>query len=148
MYPNATHLGFVVPDIDKAISETLTRFGLDKTKVVVRTSFKVSGGIYNGKKVDFSTQVSLIELGNMHIEFFQPTSGSSPYADQLKQHPEGSLHHVAFAVPSIADQLIKERALIPSLRIVLDAKIGSNGRYLYVDGVLPGLLVEYIQTST
>ena len=49
---------------------------------------------------------------------------------------------------SIDQQLEAARRAHPSLTVVLDAQIeGGRGRYVYVDGVMPGILVEYVELA-
>jgi catechol 2,3-dioxygenase-like lactoylglutathione lyase family enzyme len=146
IYPNLAHIAFVVKDLDQAVHDAAARFGFDEAKVPPKTRVDVADALYRGKKVSFSADFCLVELGNTQLEFIQPVSGPSPYADALKGKASAVLHHAAFVVPSIDEQLARARQQNPALTVVLDAKLAqADLRYVYVDGVLPGILVEYIQ---
>lgn len=147
VYPALAHVGWVVGDIDQAIRNTQAQFGVAPANVVLRMTLPITGATYQGRKVDYTIELCLIEMGNTQLEFIRPVSGTSPYADVLRAHPEGVAHHLAFAVPSIKQRLAEARATNPAVRVVLDAAIGPSARYVYVSGVVPGVLVEFIQTG-
>jgi len=147
VYPAVAHVGWVVGDIDLAIRNAQAQFGIASSNVVLRMTLPIVGATYQGRKVDYTIELCLVEMGNTQLEFIRPVRGTSPYADVLRAHPEGVAHHLAFSVPSIDQRLAQARAANPRVRVVLDAAIGPSARYVYVSGIVPGILVEFIQTG-
>ena len=56
-------------------------------------------GSYYGKPGSFSFHLYMAASGETLIELIQPVSGQSIYQDFLDKHPEGGVHHIAYAVP-------------------------------------------------
>jgi len=146
-FPALQHVGIIVGDMDKALADVRVRFGLDPSRVIVRQTVQVTDALYQGRKVDYAFEVSLVELGNSQIEYIRPISGPSPYADALARAPGGSIHHLAFATPSVDRAFARVHADNPATKVVLDAHIAGGIHYIYVDGVIPGTLVEYVESA-
>jgi catechol 2,3-dioxygenase-like lactoylglutathione lyase family enzyme len=147
-FPAIAHVGIVVTDLDQAVTDATARFGLKPASPTASNTVEVTNALYQGKTVSYAFKVALLDVGNTQIEFIQPVRGPSPYSDALRSHPEGFAHHVAFAVPSIGEQLTRERKISSNLNVVLDAQIPAyHVHYVYVSGVLPGILVEFVETG-
>jgi hypothetical protein len=142
--PKLAHIGIVVDDAAAAANATIRRFQLPPTALVTDVVNEVHGAVYKGKTVDFSAIFKIVDTGNTRIEYIQPLTGHSPYADAIAQG-SAKVHHMAYVVPSIDEELANLRANGGPVDVILDAPIGHIGRYVYVDGVVPGLLVEFIQ---
>lgn len=143
--PQVTHVAWVVPDLDRALADAAAQTGTAGANVVFRRVLTVEQGRYKGKPANFSADFALVEMGNTQFEFIQPLTGVSPYSDALKGHRGGVLHHVAFTVAGLDRQIETARRANPAARVVLDAHLkGLNARYVYMSGVLPDTLVEFI----
>jgi len=142
-YPNLDHVGFVVKDADTAMRDVLARFGLDPAKADCITG-RVTGS-YEGNDVSYSGKFCMVDIGDRRLEFIEPVgSDPSPYLDALRARGD-AMHHVAFMVPSIDARLERDRQHNPALHVVQDARLEGLGRYVYVEGVIPGTLVEYAE---
>lgn len=143
--PQVTHVAWVVPDLDKALADAAAQMGPSAANVVFRRVLIVEQGRYKGRPAKFSADFALVEMGNTQFEFIQPLTGVSPYSDALKGRRGAVLHHVAFTVPALDRQIEAARTANPAARVVLDAQLkGLNARYVYMSGVLPDTLVEFI----
>ena len=145
VYPDMDHVGFVVKDAGKAVQDTLTRFGLAQAKGNCITGHVT--GQYGGKNTSYSAKFCMVEIGDKRLEFIEPIgSDPSPYLDTLRAKGD-TVHHLAFMVPSIDARLDLDRKKNPALNVVQDARLSEVGRYVYVDGIVPGTLVEYGQPA-
>ena len=145
VYPAVTHVAWVVPDLDQALSQSARQLGTGPADVVFRRVLTVDKGTYLGRPARFSADFALIELGNTQFEFIQPLTGTSPYSDALKGRKGAVLHHIAFVVPSLDGQITHAHASNADAKVVLDAHLkGMDARYVYMSGVLPDTLVEFI----
>ena len=150
-YPNLNHVGVVVRDIDKAERDNSNRFGL--SAIARRFTLHIENALYQGKTVTFSAEFGFIELGNTMLELIQPLGNDpSPYLDALQERggEEGegeNTHHLAYLVPSIDKQLEEARkANAVPLPVLFDAKLPDwMGRYVYVDGLVHGVLIELME---
>ena len=144
-YPQLTHVAWVVPNLDKALADSAAQLGTKPANLVFRRVLTVDRGTYQGRPAHFSAEFALLELGNTQFEFIQPLTGTSPYSDALKGHRGAVMHHLAFTVPDLDGQIAAARRANPQARVVLDAHLkGFDARYVYMSGVMPGTLVEFI----
>ena len=145
-YPKLNHVGIVVRDIDQASRDNSNRFGLNA--VFRRITLHIENALYQGKTVTFSAEFGFIELGNTMLELIQPLGNDpTPYLDALQERGENT-HHLAYVVPSIDEHLKMARKSNAPLSVILDAKLpGGMGRYVYVDGLLHGVLTELIELA-
>jgi methylmalonyl-CoA/ethylmalonyl-CoA epimerase len=80
------HVGYVVPDLDRAIAFFTDTLGL-------RLDRRGDAGPGMG----FEVAVFRLGDGTTGIELIKPTTDSGPFADFLRANPAGALHHVAYA---------------------------------------------------
>lgn len=148
-FPAIYHLGFVVPDIE-ATRETNGAF-LGAVEFYRHFSMEVPDVEYRGRVVTYTADVAFYDSGNIRVELIQPTGpGPSPYHDHLAASGgKGGVHHVAYLVESIDEHLARARAGGGEPRLVLEAPLpAGNGRYAYYDGLLEGIVVEFIERHT
>jgi len=91
------HIALVVRDIDKAVAY-----------------FKSLGIAVEGREVKFpeaepAIRAKFIQVGPTPLEFIQPVRGPSSYREFLDNKGEG-LHHVAFAVADLDEEVKKLKA--------------------------------------
>ncbi|HJU33903.1 MAG TPA: VOC family protein [Nitrososphaera sp.] len=147
-YPNLNHVGVVIRDIDQAERDNSNRFGL--SAITRRFTLHVEDAHYQGKTVTFSAEFGFIELGNTMLELIQPLGNDpSPYLDALQGRGGGgveNIHHLAYLVPSIDEHLEMARKSDAPLSVLFDAKLPDwMGRYVYVDGLVHGVLIELME---
>lgn len=132
---NLSHISIVVPDLDAAI-ETMHRVhGL--------TSASIMENLQQGVRLAY------IDLGNSKIELMQPLTAESPVGRFLAKHPGGGLHHVAFGVDQIADEI--DALTKKGLRVLGDGKPAYNVHGQQIAFVYPadffGSLLELEQNA-
>ncbi|HLY76311.1 MAG TPA: methylmalonyl-CoA epimerase, partial [Thermoplasmata archaeon] len=92
-----------------------------------------------------SVRVAFLEAGPTHIELLEPTGPDSPVGRFLESRGEG-IHHVAFAVPSVNEQL---SALLARGERVIDraGRPGARGRVVGFahPAAFGGVLVEFVE---
>jgi methylmalonyl-CoA/ethylmalonyl-CoA epimerase len=145
-YPNLNHVGVVVRDIDQAARDNSNRFGL--SAIARRFTLHIENALYRGKTISFSAEFGFIELGNTMLELIQPLGKDpSPYLDALQERGgEENIHHLAYLVPSIDEHLEMARKSNTPLSALFDAKLPDwMGRYVYVEGLVHGVLVELME---
>ena len=79
------HVGYVVPDLDKAAGFYTDTLGLKVDRRV--------------ESAPMGLEIIAFRLGDgsTGIELMKPTTDSGPFADFLRANPNGALHHVAYA---------------------------------------------------
>jgi hypothetical protein len=135
------HVGYVVPDAQAAITELLSRHEFADSREAYDVAW--DNATFHGEPCSFAAHYHFISLGNTDIEVIEPRGGSSPYTEFLDSGGAG-VHHLAFVVASIDEHLIAT----PAAAVLLDAQLPPNGRFVYVHGLLQGILVELIQPAT
>jgi hypothetical protein len=145
-YPNLNHVGTVVRDIDQAGRDNSKYFGL--SPIATRFKLRIENALYRGKTVTFSAEFGFVELGNTMLELIQPLGNDpSPYLDALQERGGGeNTHHLAYLVPSIDEHLEMARESNAPLSVLFDAKLPDlMGRYVYIDGLVHGVLIELME---
>lgn len=79
------HVGFVVPDLDKAIDFYTGVLGL-----------KLDRRSDAGPGMGFEVAVFRLGDGSTGVELMKPTTDTGAFAEFLRANPNGALHHVAF----------------------------------------------------
>jgi catechol 2,3-dioxygenase-like lactoylglutathione lyase family enzyme len=145
-YPRLNHVGIVVSDMAEVGRDVAARFGLPG--IVRRETLRFADAVYRGTRISFAADFGYVELGNTSLELIQPIgSEPSPYRDVLEERGV-SMHHLAYVVPSIEQRLLTARQAGAPVSIVLDGQIpAGQGRFIYVDGLVPGALVELLEYS-
>ncbi|HEX2038073.1 MAG TPA: VOC family protein [Chloroflexota bacterium] len=86
------HVGYVVPDLDRAISFYRDTLGLQLDR---------RGDA--GPGMGFEVAVFRLGDGATGIELIKPTTDSGPFADFLRANPAGGLHHVAYTAGPLTE---------------------------------------------
>ena len=146
VYPKLSHVGIIVGNMDEADRELAARFGLPR--VVRRATLYFEDAMYRGARISFGADFGYVEMGNTSLELIQPIGNeASPYREIVDQRG-ASVHHLAYVVPSIEQRLFTARAAGAPVSLVLDGKIpDGQGRFVYVEGLIPGTLVELLELS-
>lgn len=90
------HIGYVVPDLDRAISFFTETLGvkLDRRAMAPELGLEVAAFRFGD--------------GSQGMELMKPVTDSGPFADFLKANPAGALHHVAYKVPKPLVDAVEE----------------------------------------
>lgn len=146
LYPDVHHFAFVFTDIEAALAQYERFFA--GSRVIYRGVVETRGNTYRGAETQYAMDLAFVDIGNTVVELFQPIGHArSPYHDFLRDNPAGGLHHVGYTVDSIDDRLASVRAGGGAPRVIHEGLL-DNGllrRYVYVDGLLPGTLVELME---
>jgi methylmalonyl-CoA/ethylmalonyl-CoA epimerase len=130
------HIGYVVPDTGTAIAELQSRHALPQSRGTYDKTWE--GALFRGEPTTFSARYTFLSLGNTDIEIIEPRGGG-PYREFLGSG--SGVHHLAFVVGSIDEHL----AAVPDATVLLDARIPPDGRFVYAENILQGVLTELIQ---
>ena len=139
--PEMDHVGIIVKDADKAAMDMETRFG---AKIINRETIEFPKVIYKGNRLSYSAYFVFVDMGNTKIGFIQPDFNvPSPYLDILNEKGEYA-HHFCFLVKSTQEYIEKFRVDNPGMRIIAEAQAQSakGGDMVYIEGVIPGILIE------
>jgi methylmalonyl-CoA/ethylmalonyl-CoA epimerase len=139
--PALLHVGIVVPDMDSAAADFERLWGVE---TIDRQEMSFENSVYNGQTTTINATYGFIRSGASEVELIEPGEGVSPYSDFLAEHSEG-IHHLAYIVDAIDPYLEQIRAAGHDPRLLLDAPIPEDGRFVYVDGVAAGTVVELIE---
>jgi methylmalonyl-CoA/ethylmalonyl-CoA epimerase len=96
IYGHVTHVGWVVRDLDVVLAHW-KRIGI--TDVATPITREFPGVMYRGKPTTVTVRSAVARVGDMTIEWVQPTGGRSLATEYLDRRGEG-IHRVAYAVPS------------------------------------------------
>lgn len=101
-----THVGLVVPNLDKAAKDFTEIFGLElKTPSVMPGSLVFAADFKGDLKAKPKTVTYKISE-TLSVELLEPTGGKSPWRDFLDSTGGvGGLHHIAFAAKGIDQYL-------------------------------------------
>jgi methylmalonyl-CoA/ethylmalonyl-CoA epimerase len=79
------HVGYVVPDLEKAAAFFEETLGVKRDRKVAAPALGLDVIAFR------------LNAEGAGIELMKPTTDSGPFADFLKANPSGGLHHVAYA---------------------------------------------------
>lgn len=135
------HIGYVVADAGAEITGLQSRHGFPDSRGTFDATW--DNALFHGKPTTFSARYRFLSAGNTDIEVIEPRGGHSPYSEFLASGGAG-VHHLAFVVGSIDEHL----TAAPDATVLLDARLQPDGRFVYVEDMLRGVLVELIQLPT
>ncbi|MRI32267.1 hypothetical protein EOPP23_04570 [Endozoicomonas sp. OPT23] len=125
--PPVAHIGFVVPDLEKALEQYRPLFG-DFQKHEVQ----LPPLIFHGKEQRSAINVAIGKSGETEIELIQPVSGNAPHHEFIASGGNG-MHHLGFFVDDI--DAVVEKAKAYGYEDYWSARFGQGGwTYLKRDG--------------
>lgn len=153
IYGHVTHLGWVVRDLDAAVAHW-RRIGI--ADVGEPTTRELAGIMYRGQPTTVHVRAAEARIGDMRIEWIQPTGGGkNAYTEFLTTRGDG-VHHVTYAVPGEA-RFEEEVASFEKLGVAV-VQSGSwqghhgTGLFAYLDTAAQGggmtLALRYDPDST
>jgi methylmalonyl-CoA/ethylmalonyl-CoA epimerase len=91
MIKKIDHLGIAVRSLDDAVAYYERALGLKCERREEVASQKV--------------RTAFFTVGDVHLELLEPTDPESPIAKYLEKNPAGGIHHIAFCVDQLEQQL-------------------------------------------
>jgi methylmalonyl-CoA/ethylmalonyl-CoA epimerase len=135
-----TQIGLVVEDVEKAARAYSQFFGLDTLPIHMTEPQEQAKTMYHGRPTPARAKMAFIALEDITIELIEPIDGPSTWRDFLDKNSPGGVHHIAFEVKGL-DEQIKLLEQNGAALIQRGQWTGGNGgRYAYLDTV-PGLAV-------
>ena len=90
------HVGYVVPDLDKAAAFFTETLGMQIEKRVA------------APQMGLEIVAFRLGSGETGIELMKPVTDSGAFADFLKANPNGALHHVAYATAKPLTEMVEQ----------------------------------------
>lgn len=138
-------VALVVSDLDAALRRHDEIFGATRWRI--HTFGPHGRHEYYGRPTSFSLRLALNDE-SPQTELIQPLEGDSIHRDWLADGREG-LHHVAFAVPSVAQAVESMAELgcpVMQAGTGFGARGDGDGAYAYIDATAAlGVIVEPIE---
>lgn len=143
--PPVHHIGMVVRDRDRTLASLAATAGFGP-------AFPFEGifpdaVLANGEK-GLSLKGAFVWMRNTAFEIVEPLDDRSPHAEFLRERGEG-LHHLAYWVDSVRDEIAKMRAGGTDPTIVVDGTgPGNDVPWCYLEGdMIGGALIELIERN-
>jgi methylmalonyl-CoA/ethylmalonyl-CoA epimerase len=89
MLDRLSHVSIVVPDLEAAAARLAATYGMVAGEILVNQEQGV--------------RITYVTLANAKIELMQPLALETPLGKFLQRNPGGGLHHISFAVESVAE---------------------------------------------
>lgn len=97
---NVYQIGFVVPDIHKAMGFFKDKLGVPEFLFIERP--ELQDETFLGKPAPLRLHLAFGWCGDTQIELVQPISGVSTYSKFLEHNPQGGMHHYGIEVADYA----------------------------------------------
>ncbi|OLO25813.1 hypothetical protein PZ61_0235865 [Streptomyces sp. MNU77] len=136
-------LGFVVPDIEAAMAYWSEVLGVGPFFYLPKSAIRSL--TYQGRETDVASSTALAQCGGVQIELVQQRNDApSAYADFLRDHPTGGLHHLGRFV-SDYDAAVAE-STAAGRQVIQEGSSSDRIRFCYVGGPgRPGMPLELIE---
>lgn len=102
--PPADQVGFVVPDMEVALTLYEPMFG-----EFTAMDAPLQGAVLRGQSEDCELRLAFAKSGDLEIELIQPLSGKSPHQEFLDAGGNG-MHHLRFRVDDHDAMVVKAQA--------------------------------------
>jgi len=97
---NVFQIGFVVPDIHRAMSFFKEKLGVPEFLFIEKP--ELQDETYLGEAAPLGLHLAFGWCGDTQVELVQPRSGVSTYSKFLDHNPQGGMHHYGIEVPDYA----------------------------------------------
>jgi methylmalonyl-CoA/ethylmalonyl-CoA epimerase len=140
--PSVHHVGLVVRNRERTLAALCALFG----RGAFRTEVPFPPARFRTGIDTAHLHLGFVWTGGMLVEVIEPLDDVSVQGRFLKDHGDG-LHHLAFVVPSIVDQLAAFG--VRHADLLADGTItGNEVKWAYVDdGIVPGVVIELIEQN-
>jgi len=139
-----TQIGLIVHDIEEAIQVWSLLLGVPPPDIQVTDPIEVAHTEYQHRPTPARARLAFFQMGQVTLELIEPVGEPSTWHDQLSTHGQ-SLHHIAFEVKGMANQI----ALLAEhgLELIQRGEY-TGGRYAYLDGQQRfGTIVELLEND-
>lgn len=139
-------IGFVVPDLDRAMEAYWHRFGIGPWRIYSYGSPLVKGTTYRGQQEDYHIRIALAEVNGLVIELIQHLDGNTVHKEFLERAGKG-VQHLGLFVENL-DLAVKEMQQAGFKVVQAGCGYGArgDGAYAYVDTEEElGVMYELIQ---
>jgi methylmalonyl-CoA/ethylmalonyl-CoA epimerase len=135
-------LGFVVPDLDRAMEHWTGNVGVGPFYVL--SHIKFAEALYRGQPTDADISVAVAQWGEVQVELIQQFNDSPSIYSHFPYRAQGGLQHVGVMTRSVQEDLDKLRPLgIEPVQLGSTAN-GIRFAYLSTDQH-PGGMIELIE---
>jgi len=132
-FGNLFHIGMVVRDCAAAQEDLRARLGAGPF-LGTGDEAVFDKVLVHGKPVPVRLKIAFCALGGVIVELLEPLDDRSPHAAFLAERGEG-MHHLAFVVADLDEQLAAVRAANPQVSLLIDGTgPGNPWRWVYLDG--------------
>jgi methylmalonyl-CoA/ethylmalonyl-CoA epimerase len=139
-----TQIGLVVSNIKETVQAWSALLGVPAPEIQVTDTVDVAHTEYRQQSTPARAKLAFFHLGQVDLELIEPIGEPSTWRDQLEAHGS-SLHHIAFHVKGMPDQL---EALAAHGLPLLQRGDYTGGRYAYLDGTERyGLILELLEND-
>jgi methylmalonyl-CoA/ethylmalonyl-CoA epimerase len=139
-------VGFVVPDLERAVEQYWHLFGIGPWHFYTYGKPLVKHMTYHGEPADYKMRIALANTGDMRIELIEALEGDTVYADFIREHGYG-IHHMAVLVEDIQSAIAQAEEA--GLSMIMDGAgfgLDGDGHYAYLDTEgLIGTTLELVQ---
>jgi catechol 2,3-dioxygenase-like lactoylglutathione lyase family enzyme len=97
---NVFQIGFVVPDIRKAMAFFKDTLGVPEFLFIEKP--ELEDETYLGKPAPLRLHLAFGWCGETQVELIQPIAGVSTYSKFLDLNPQGGMHHYGIEIPDYA----------------------------------------------
>lgn len=135
-------LGFVVPDLERAIRHWHENVGLGPFFVLEHVQFAATW--YRGRPASVDMSVALAQWGAVQVELIQQFNDVPSIYSDFAGRPQGGLQHVGVMTDSVERDLerLRERSIVP----VQWGSTANGIRFAYVaTDHHPGGMIELIE---
>jgi hypothetical protein len=137
-------IGLVVRHLEDAVQAWSHLLGVAPPDIIVTDPADLAHTEYQQRPTPARARLAFFQLGQVELELIEPIGEPSTWHDQLATHGP-SLHHIAFEIKGMADQLL---ALAEHGLPLLQRGDYPGGRYAYVDGQRRfGAVVELLEND-
>jgi hypothetical protein len=145
--PELFHIGWVVRDCAAAQQELSARLGAGPF-LSAGDETRFDQALVHGKPTPFALKIAFGALGGVLLELLEPLDDRSPHAEFLAERGEG-MHHLAFLVADLDEQLAAVRRADPGLNLLIDGTGPGNPiRWVYLDdSTARGTVIELLEQS-
>lgn len=121
-------LGFVVPDIDRAVRTWWKEYGVGPWTIF---TVEPEEPEIRGETVAYSMRVAVANWGAVQIELLQPVSGDTDYARSLAAHDgRPHFHHIKTGYEGDLDTAVDALAT-RGHKVILRGNVPGASRYAY-----------------
>ncbi len=135
-------LGFVVPDLERAMAHWTGTVGVGPFYVM--SHIKFAEALYRGKPTDADISVAVAQWGEVQVELIQQYNDSPSIYSDFSGRAQGGLQHVGVMTQSVHDDLASLRPL--GIEAVQQGSTANGIRFAYIStDQHPGGMIELIE---